>query len=144
MTWDILSHVGVGAVRFGQTREIVRRFFKEKPTEFFKAPDDPVKTDYFESDGVFIFYNANDTCEAVEFCKPAIVTWQNKQLLPLPLGELLDYMRSQDNNLDEEDTVSGFLSYKNGIGGYIEDIEELEEPAETIICFRRGYYDELA
>lgn len=142
MIWEIVSHIGVGPIRFGQTREVVRQFFKEKPTEFFKG-NDPVKTDYFEQEGVFVFYDANDTCEAVEFCKPAIVEWQKKQLLPLPLGELLEYMRNQDESLDEADTVSGFLSYKNGIGGYTEDVEELEEPAETIICFRPGIYGEM-
>ena len=138
MVWGIASYAGVGPILFGQNRTLVRQFFEEESTEFYKSASDAVTTDYFKEAGVFVFYDKADSCEAVEFTKPATVKWREQQLMPLPLGEVLEFMRSQDEDLEEDE--SGFTSYKNGIGGYTEDIEELTELAETIICFRQGYY----
>ncbi|MFD1469582.1 hypothetical protein ACFQ48_15245 [Hymenobacter caeli] len=137
MTWEINSYKGAGPILFGTQREAIRRLFAEEPNSFKRGGYE--LTDYFQATGVFIIYDENDSCVAVEFTKPAIVSWQGKQLFPVPLNELFDYVRERDEELEEDE--SGFTSYKNGIGCYTEDIEELEEPAETIICFRHGYYD---
>ncbi|TDN37131.1 hypothetical protein E4631_07205 [Hymenobacter sp. UV11] len=139
MTWEIHSYEGAGQIVFGAQREIIRKFFDEKPSAFERGSTEP--TDYFQAAGVFVIYDENGACAAVEFASPAVVSWQNKQLFPLPLGELLNFVREQDAELEEDE--SGFTSYKNGVGCYTEDAEKLEEPAETIICFQRGYYDGL-
>lgn len=122
---------------FGMQRTAVQLLFEEKPNSFFRN-DQATQTDYYTQVGVFVYYDETDACNAVEFTRPANVKWQEQQLLSLPLGKLLDYMRSQDDVLEEDE--SGFTSYKNGVGGYTEDIDNLEEPAETIICFKQGYY----
>ncbi|WP_375436587.1 hypothetical protein [uncultured Hymenobacter sp.] len=137
MIWEIQSYAGVGPIIFGMQRIAVQKLFEEKPNSFFKA-DQITLTDYYTQAGVFVYYDETEACNAVEFTKPANVKWQEKQLLSLPLGKLRDYMRSQDNMLEEDE--SGFTSYKNGVGGYTEDIDDLDESVETIICFQQGYY----
>jgi len=139
MTWEINSYKGAGPILFGTQRESIRKLFAEEADSFERGGTE--STDYFQAAGVFVIYDENDICVAVEFTKPAIVNWQGKRLFPMPLDELLDYVREKDEELEEDE--SGFTSYKNGIGCYTEDIEALEESAETIICFRHGYYDEL-
>ncbi|MDO7887862.1 hypothetical protein [Hymenobacter cheonanensis] len=139
MTWEIHSYEGAGQIVFGAAQESIRKLFDEKPNEFERGGTE--LTDYFQAAGVFVIYDENRKCAAVEFTSPALVSWRGEQLFPVPLGEVLDFVREQDDELEEDE--SGFTSHKNGFGCYTEDIELLEEPAETIICFRAGYYDEV-
>jgi hypothetical protein len=138
MTWEIASYVGAEPIKFGQSRELVRQYFTEEAKSFLRSSEDTVLTDVFNEAGVFVYYDDNDLCQAIEFFEPAEVKWQKNLLLPKTYDQLLNVMRENDDQLDEDE--NGFISYKHGIGAYKEDIDESQGPADTIICFQKDYY----
>lgn len=108
---------------------------------FKKTPFDEVPADFFDDIGVHVYYKEGEVCEAVEASSPSLPTFQNEPLLGRPFQELRDRFVSMD--ADAEVDESGLTSYRLGIGLYAPSAaEDADEPAEAVIAFERGYYDE--
>lgn len=71
---------------------------------------------------------------------PACPTYLGRELLKLSLDQALAYLRPLDPDLAVEN--DGVLALSLGISLYAPLAKEnVEAPIETILAFRRGYYD---
>ena len=64
LTWDILPHLGVGVVRFGQTRSEVRSLLGD-PSRVFRKGFADTLTDAYMGLGMHFFYDPEDRLESV-------------------------------------------------------------------------------
>lgn len=139
--WNIIPYKGIGDILFGGSRNEIRRILSNLTyEEFYKTPDSKNSTDYYTSIGIFIYYTANNLCEAIEFCDTATPLFEHKNLLYLNYKDLLGWLNTIDTEIEEDDY--GFTSYQLGIGCYAPEKEEnFDCLPESIIIFRYGYYD---
>jgi len=124
----------VGSIEFGMTAEKVRSLFPEKPETFKKFSDLELTTDAFDQAGVYVYYNANNVCDAVEMFPEAVPIFKGKSLLTIPWLELMKWFQEL-----EPDVVigeSGLTSFRFGISLYVPNVDELPEaPPESLIVF---------
>ena len=139
MPFDIVSHQGVGEIKFGQSPSEVRGLLEPPFRSFKRTPASAYPCDYFESLALFVYYGENGA-EAIEFAAPAKVFFQHIDLLQLNFSDLTTQLRKEDAALTVED--DGCTSTKLGIGAYAPQAGK--DPAskpESIIVFAKGYYD---
>jgi hypothetical protein len=132
MTFSITPHIGAGAFRFGMSRTAIRTQVVETPQQFLRGGVED--TDYYPSLGLFVLYNDAETCEALEFTRPARVLLGEISLLPLSKKKALALFAA-DPALEQD--KAGYTCYQQGIGAYY----EVSQRAESVITFPPGYYD---
>lgn len=132
MTFSITPHLGAGAFRFGMSRTAIRTQVDETPQQFLRGGTED--TDYYPSLGLFVLYNDAETCEALEFTRPARVLLGEIALLPLSKKKALALFAA-DPALEQD--KAGYTCYQQGIGAYYEGSQR----AESVIAFSPGYYD---
>lgn len=138
MLCKIYPHIGIGGIELNSKREAIRHKFNQNFKEFRKTPYDVNTTDAFEF--CHIYYDNENLCEAIELFEPATVVFDSFIIAEQPYEKVREYFENIDDSLDFND--AGFTSYKYGIGvfaPYADD--EPDEPIESIIVFRKGYYD---
>ena len=141
MKFEIQSYKGAGPVRFGMTTTEVREALGPGFETGIRgeAVEGEHPHDYYRKLGCFVYYDASGKVEAIEFgrSKP---TLEGENLLGLSFKELFELITGLDPDVKYEG--EGFTSEKLGVGCYAPGGEdEPEEPAQSIIVFRRGYYD---
>jgi hypothetical protein len=67
--YEVVPHVGVGPVRFGMTREQVRRAMPGPCEPFRKGPFAQQETDAFQGSAFQVFYGDAATVEFIELSK---------------------------------------------------------------------------
>ncbi|TGE20996.1 hypothetical protein [Hymenobacter metallicola] len=132
MTFIIIPHIGAGGFHFGMSRTAIRTQVNEVPQQFLRGGVED--TDYYPSLGLLVLYNDAETCEALEFTRPARVLLGAVSLLPLSKKKALTLFAA-DPALEQDE--AGYTCYQQGIGAYY----EVSQRAESIIAFRPGYYD---
>lgn len=139
MTFAIVSHQGVGDVRFGQSPEEVRAVLNSSFKSFKRTPASVHPCDHFTDLHVFVYYGDNGA-EAVELAEPAKPVFQGLNLLQLSFADLTRRLLNEDPNLSVED--DGCTSIRLGIGAYAPHAakDPMAKP-ESVIAFERGYYD---
>lgn len=138
MLCKIRPYVGVQEIDFDMKREVIRKKFNHEFTEFKKTHFSQNTTDAFEF--CHIYYDNENLCEAIELFEPATVMFDNFVMTEQPYEKVKDFFDAIDDSLDFND--AGFTSYKYGIGVFAPNAsDEPEEPIESIIVFRKGYYD---
>jgi len=137
---EILSHIGVGSIRFGMSIAEVRKALGEPATPFMKSPYDSLPTDAFCNASIQVFYKQPGVCEAVEFYSPLNPTLTGQPFVGQPFCEVRDWIQQRDRNVEIDD--SGLISFELGIGLYVPDMDEPEEAiVVALIVFEKGYYD---
>ncbi|MCM0649712.1 hypothetical protein NBE98_15195 [Clostridium swellfunianum] len=138
MFCKIRPYVGVQEIDFNMKREVVREKFNHQFTEFKKTPFSQNTTDAFEF--CHVYYDNENLCEAIELFEPANVVFDNFTMTEQSYEKVRRFFESIDDSLDFND--AGFTSYKFGVGVFAPyALEEPKEPIESIIVFRKGYYD---
>jgi hypothetical protein len=132
MNFSIIPHIGAGDLRFGMSRSDIRKLIPDAPEQFFRGGSED--NDYYSSLGLFVIYDAAESCVALEFTRPARVTLDALDLLALSKKEAVAIFGAESGF--EKDS-SGYTSYQFGIGAYYEQAKQ----AETVIAFSKGYYD---
>lgn len=136
----IQPYIGIGAIRFGMTRQQVRQVINQPVESFLRHSTDELPTDYFENLGLYVEYKNEGICQAVEMAKPANPIWRGQAFLNLSFAEVKAWFETIDPRLEIDDT--GLISYQFGIGIYAPDCEEMpEKTVEGLIVFEQGYYD---
>jgi hypothetical protein len=133
MTMNIVPYISAGPIKLGMSRQEVRVLFDVSPSVFLKDQTSSVETDMFDNLGIFVFYNDEYICIAIEMTAPSLALFKGINLLSLPFKEVKAFF-SDDNNLEID--ASGYTSYLYGIGAYY----ERKRAAETVIVFENGYY----
>ncbi len=133
---QIIGYEGVGPIRFGMSRDDVRTALGADFESFKRSPSSIQPCDHFLQHECFVYYDANDEVEAVEFTKPATPMLDGLDLLSIDFTSLVQRIRQDDPDLSVEN--DGFTSLRLGIGGWAPGADD--EPPESIIVFTRGYY----
>lgn len=144
MTID--PHKGVDSIVFGMTRSEVAQILGETPQRGRRNQYDAADYDLFLRRGFFVYYDADDLCQVVEFTRNARISYDEYELFAHPAHEVRAWAQSRDQNLDDKD---GFVSTELGLSMYAPSIdepdlddEERAEPAQSFLVFRPGYYEE--
>ena len=144
---NIQPHTGVGPIAFGMMRTEVARAIGATPRPGRRSQYDASDYDLFQELGMFVYYDADDRCCAVEFTRDARVAWaEGYELFSHPAHAARAWARSRDQDLDDRD---GFVSAALGLSMYAPSIdepdiddEERAERAQSFLVFRPGYYEE--
>ena len=141
MEYEIIPYISFGDLKLGMHRSDIRKQFNETADSFLRSEDSLAPTDAFDSSGIYVNYDSNDLCEAIEAAEPAEPIFLDKSLLNLSYLDVLEWFKQMDPDIKEDD--AGFTSYKYGIGLYAPDKEEEpDKPCEGVIAFKIGYYEE--
>ena len=139
MTLPVLSHVGIGPLTFGMTREEVEHAVGSRPHRFRKTLACATLTDAFDGAGMHVYYDDQDRVEAIELFAPARPTFNDHDLHNMPYSSLIAAIRILDPEVQEDEL--GFTSNALGFGVYTEAKDtQPEQPAEAVIVFRKDYY----
>jgi hypothetical protein len=140
MKFSIFPLKGVNQIKFSMTFGEVRALMGSEPKSFKKGPQDTFPTDYFDSEGVFFFYDGDGRLEAAEFAQPAQPIVADLNILGLGFGEALAILTSLDNHVEKQ--VDGAIAYQLGISIYAPLAKgDMTAPVETVLVFRPGYYN---
>jgi hypothetical protein len=117
--------------KFNLISEEVRRFESQK----FK------ESHYFEIGIIIDFDDENCLAETISFVNNSVPMFKKKKLLELNYKDLKSFFKEIDSELKNTDV--GFTSFKYGIDIYAPlGKEEPDNPAEAIMIFVKGYFDE--
>ena len=141
MKFEIHSHEGAGPVRFGMTTTEVREALGGEFESFKRGPDEQHPLDKFSDHRCFIYYDASGKVEAIEFAKRGEPMLGGVNLLGLGYADLVKLITMKDPDVVIKN--DGFTSVNLGIGCWAPAGEdEPESPPDSVIVFRRGYYDD--
>jgi hypothetical protein len=136
---------GVNDIEFGMSAEMVgERMTGELEIGDIRAKSKDHPTHFYPGEPVFFYFDADGHLEGVEFCEGADVRLGSINLLELPVREAIAVMKKLDADtvVDDQGAVSHRLSF--GIWCPNIDDEQDEEPVETVLIARQGYYDYLS
>jgi hypothetical protein len=143
MKMIIQPYIGVGNVLFGSTRnEVQKALYPAQATPFNRSREEQNTSDFYKSIGVFVYYNDQEKCEAIEFGDKMELEFEAFKIFKHSYIETERFFAQYDSELDLDD--SGFSSYKLGIGIYAPKCREDENcKIEGLIVFKEGYYDDV-
>ena len=134
LTWEILPQLGVGVVRFGQTRCEVRSLLGE-PSRVFRKGFADALTDAYNGLGMHFFYDPEDRLESVRASKPAAIRFEGLPLLGLPADEILSALAKRA--YEHGGYVNESYVFENaGFSLYV-----VEGTVEAVEIFARGCHD---
>lgn len=133
----INRYEGFNNIRFGMLSQEIEERLNQKPRRFYKDKDDKFKTDAYND--FYIYYDAEGKFEAVEFNNNAILYFNEVKLFEKKYQEIELLFKNLDLEIEIDDV--GFTSYKLGIGVYAPFKYENNAIIESIIIFKKGYYD---
>jgi hypothetical protein len=140
MQLEIRPYIGVGPILFGMTAEEVRSTLDCAYKEFKRGPFAKTITDSFQPIGVFVCYNVERKCNAIEMGRPAQPFYAGHELLSDSFEKASELMLGFDPEVVFRD--DGFTSFALGIGMYAPSCrKDRLLPVESVIAFQRGYYD---
>jgi len=138
----IRPYEGVGPVKLGMTREEVRKAVGSRVETFYKTTDSTLPTDAFDSIGMHVYYKTPDSCNYIEFGRPAVPTFQNTTLLGRPYKDVRDFFLAVDPKVEFHGDGTGFFSRRFGIGIFAPCADDApKDPVEGVSVFEPGYYD---
>ena len=129
LNWEAKPLAEVNGIKFGMSREDVRKVLGGTYRTFKKSKFSKTMTDDF---GIcHVFYNTEDKCKAVEIFGECQVSIDGKVVFPLDVQAVKEIIPDL-----EEDTGS-YISRKLSIGIYAPSAT-----AESILFSHSGYYEE--
>jgi hypothetical protein len=139
MQFELRPHQLVGPIHFGMRREEVRGVIPAAVRAFKKTPAATTLVDAFDDEGLHVYYDEEDECEAVELAAPAVPVLEGRILIGQSFAKLRDWLLANDPKTEVDAT--GLTAPSLGVGLYAPFArEEPDEPVEGVIAFRPGYY----
>ncbi len=123
------------------TREEVHRLLGP-PQRQFRRGSEKYLTDFYTDVGVFVYYGDDDELvEAIEFCDPASVMLQGRDLMAMPYTEVEAWLKRHDSSVVFDG--DGITCEALGVGVYAPSaLESPQDLPEGVIVFPKGYYEE--
>ncbi len=131
---EIHSFQGLGVLRFGQSREMVREILGGVYRSFTKALGSTNETDASDELGLHLFYDDSDRLEFIEGFGSAILSFQGIEFLGRDLAEIENRLEALGYTVERSD--AGLQSDTAGISIYAPG-----GVVEAVSVFRQGYYD---
>lgn len=133
----IKSYQGFNDLKIGWTSLEIEEYMKIKPSKFKKNNNDLVETDAY--DDFFVYYDDDGKSEAIEFNSNADLKFETITFFDRNYSNVEADFRKIDSNIEIDEL--GFISNKFGIGVYITNKDEEDSKIESVIIYKRGYYD---
>lgn len=141
MKFDIIPYKFVGNIKFNMSREEVRKILGEPSSTFKRNEFSESQSDSYDDYCFFVEYDKNDKCNAFEGWEGSKIMYQGKVLMEHSYEELYEDFINIDEHLEVDE--EGFTSYKCGISIWAPDKEEEpNKPCESILIFRKDYFEE--
>lgn len=144
MKFIIKPFVSAGNLKFGTHREIINTGLNVEFKSLFEKTLDGVEfvIDYYYDHSLMLGYFCSSfMLRYVILCDPCEAIFEGTDLLAMNYSECLRFMRTFDENIEEEKYV-GFTSYKYGIAIYAENATE--NPLcdiEAVTVGEKGYFE---
>jgi hypothetical protein len=139
MRFEIAPKKGAGPIEFGMKVDRVRELIGASPKSFKRTPLSRHPLDHFESEGVFVNYNAAGLVEALEFDDTAELTLNGvsvQRMSPRDVKRLIQ--NAGASFLENDDSI---VSNDLGLSFWLPDKdEEPNSPAQSILVFGDGYF----
>ena len=131
---EIIPHVSIGELRFGESRQNIRHSLGNKYRPFQKGVGSN-DTDAYDDLGLHLYFDDDDRLEFVEGWGPASPAFQG-----------ISFMGRQVEDVASDLAAGGYRSVLDGYGLTCESAGiALTAPTgivEGVAAFRKGYYDE--
>jgi hypothetical protein len=136
MILNVEPYVGIGPIRFGMTRDDVRRVLGRPSRSFLKGQVEP--NDAYEKLHLHVGYDTEGRVETVETFESSAIEWRGVKLFERSYMQLRDMFLEAGASLRFED--DGFESLQHGIGVWAPlDDDDEENVVKSILVFRKGY-----
>jgi hypothetical protein len=132
---------GINEIQFGMHANDVRNLMNI-PNKPFRRGNEEFPSDSFENSNIFCYYDQDGHLEAMEFASESQVFIGGVNPLNMPGSQAIDTISRLDSSavIDSEGIVSRQLS----LALWCPSIkDEPDQPAESILVGRSGYYDFL-
>jgi hypothetical protein len=129
---EVKSYIGVGELRFGDSRLNVRAILGPHYHSFRKAPG-ANETDAYDKLGLHLYYDENDCLEFVEAFAPSSLTFIGISLLGRQMSDVENDLKAIGHYSRRDDV--GLQCDSAGIGLYAPT-----GIVDGVAVFRRGYY----
>jgi len=140
MLMAIEPYVSFGPLKLGMTRAEVRSSISATAEAFRKLPGDAALSDAFGSEGIYVYYDKDDVCEAVEVAAPSVPVLLGQHLVGRPFNRVREWFEKNDPGTAVDS--AGLTSPKFGVGIYAPSaLKDPADPVESVMVFREGYYD---
>lgn len=134
---EYLPFKGTQVLSFGMTRSQVRDILGKGYRSFLRNELAESATDYYEHQNLFIEYDKNDSCEALEFSKKGALLYEERDLFDFDYNELLYQYNPISKNKEIEGDF-GVTYFDLGFGvTRSNDGNEIE----SIIIFSETYWN---
>ena len=144
MEMTVIPFTSIGNLFFSDSRAQIRNKLNEKFSPGVKSLDDSTFKDYydyFEASELFVYYDEQNNVNAFEFFNGNLV-FKGINLLKEPFDRLIEVLSELDPDLDYDGI--NFTSNKYGLSGGPKYNEFGDmTTAESIVVFKKGYYDAL-
>lgn len=127
----------VGPIELGTDRQSVHEVLGLHCTPFRRTPDVKEPSDYYEAEGIFVYYKAGGLVEAIELTSPSQANVAGKDLLSMTLEEGQSELKALDEDVVLES--DGAISERLGIAIYASGGKGSR--IDSTIVFEQGYYD---
>ncbi len=138
---SVIRHSGVDRCRFNMTRAEIEVAVGTKPHRGRRNQYELSDHDYYVDLGMFVYYDNNDQCCAIEFTADADVEVEGERLMKMPMRVVLAWAKARDPSLVPD--AEGFESPALGLSVYAPYADKRpSEPPMSLLIFRPGYYEE--
>ena len=140
--FDIQPFASVGPLRFGMTKDELRRELTGQVEEFRKTTDSPTLSDHFLDLEIIVHYEPGYRLEAVEFCGMFIPEWNGIALLGRTAKAILEDIKAHSSAAEIDN--DGAIFHDLGFGFYSPGwLAGNEDVIESAIAFKKSYYPEV-
>lgn len=135
--YTIKPYQGFDDIKFGYTSTEIQEYMGIKPSKFKKSPYDINETDSYKD--LFVYYDAENKCEAIEFNNNSNLIFRNISFFGEKYVDVEKKFKQLDSKIEIDEV--GFNSFKYGIGVYVPNKDEDEAKIESVIIYKKGYYN---
>jgi hypothetical protein len=127
---------GTDKIRFGMKREEVREALDLDFRNFLRNELAENPTDYYPDLKLFVEYNQNDVCEAIEFTNEGKLIWEGANLCAFNYDKLV---KKLDTLSERNETEDGIGKTYHDLGISVTESAE-SEYVEAVMIFSENYW----
>jgi hypothetical protein len=134
--YNLFPFKGIEKVSFGMTRQNCRTVINSDFETFKRNDFAENSTDHFPGLNIFLQYDKNDICQAIEFASPNNLVYNGKNLFDLRFSELINFYSPVSKKHEIEGNIS-VTYYDLGFGASKTPGDDM---IESVLIFSEKYW----
>lgn len=130
-----IPYTGTDQIKFGMTRKEIRQILNLDFSSFRRNEFAENTTDFFPSLELFVEYDKNDICEALEFTKEGNLIWKGIDLCKSHFSQLTAKLDLVSSDIEEEESTKTYHDL-----GITISVGKEEDEIETVMVFSKNYW----